>query len=95
MAEFDVRWWALRGAERRLVEIAEEAKAIFRHFPELRGKGRGFSAETPETPKAPARRRRLSAAARKRISDAQKARWAKVKAEKPAATGVQRTRKKR
>ncbi len=35
--------------------------------------------------KAPGRRRRLSAAARKRISDAQKARWAKAKKQQKAA----------
>ena len=42
MAEFDraqLRQWAVRGAEQRLQEIATEAAAIHRAFPELRGRG--------------------------------------------------------
>ena len=38
----DLRAWAVKGAEQRLVEIAEEAKAVFASFPELRAQGRGF-----------------------------------------------------
>ena len=39
MAEFDsaqLRQWAARGAEQRLLEIAAEAAAIYQAFPELR-----------------------------------------------------------
>jgi hypothetical protein len=73
------------GAERRLVEIAEEAAAIHRQFPELRGRNEVLSGGHVPSPfgrkrVAPVRRRRtMSAEARKRISEAQKARWAKQK----------------
>lgn len=39
MADQDVRKWALKGAEQRLVEIAEEAAQIYATFPELRDRG--------------------------------------------------------
>ena len=42
MAKSDLRAWAVKGAEQRLVEIAEEARWIFSAFPELRVPGRGF-----------------------------------------------------
>lgn len=87
----DVRKWAVIGAEQRLLQISEEAAAIYRAFPELRrgGRGRGAAgrrsapAADADASAAPVRkRRRLSAAARKRISDAQKRRWAKQRAAK-------------
>ena len=101
MADQAMRGWALKGAEQRLLEISEEAAAIYRAFPELRDRGVGTSggrrlgprrkdAEASATSTAPTRRRRkrtMSAEARKRISEAQKARWAKQKgaAETPAS----------
>jgi hypothetical protein len=98
------RRYALVGAEQRLLEIAEEAAKIFRVFPELRARGRGFAAlrgggaPAAEQTGGPGRKRRrrrrtMSAEARKRISDAQKARWAKHRAE-AAAKGAG-ARKKR
>jgi len=42
MAKTDLRGWAVKGAEQRLVELAEEARANFAAFPELRGPGCGF-----------------------------------------------------
>ena len=95
----DLRSYAVIGAEQRLLQIALEAANIFRVFPELRNRGfmtpgvpggtRGTQSRSgrpvagdDETPKR--RRRRMSAAARKRIGDAQRARWAKQK----AANGV-------
>ena len=108
MAKQQNEWrrYAVMGAEQRLLEIAEEAARIFRVFPELRERGRGFNAlrrggpttEGSSSP-APARgrrrgRRTMSAEARKRISDAQKARWAKHRSE-AAATGAGGARKKR
>lgn len=115
MAETNLRLWALKGAEQRLVEITEEAKAIFASFPELRAQGRGFmSAGTAGLSKGRKRRnesniprrgkRTMSAEARKRIGDAQRARWAKQKAangteeakSSPASQPVaKRSRKKR
>ena len=85
MGTSDLRTWALKGAEQRLVELAGEAKAIFAAFPELRARGRGFdvAASGPREGKEPTqgaaprrRRRKMSAEARKRIGDAQRARWA-------------------
>ncbi len=88
MAAENMRLWAIKGAEQRLVELAEEAKAIFATFPELRAQGRGFMAPATAEPSnvrmqaiqnKPSRRRKrtMSAEARKRIGDAQRERWAK------------------
>jgi hypothetical protein len=83
----NLRRYAVVGAEQRLLELAQEAAGIFAMFPELRGPGRGFLAGGQTGRKAAAgaaprrrRRRKMSAEARKRISDAQKARWARQKA---------------
>jgi hypothetical protein len=87
-ANGDLRRYAVVGAEQRLLEIAEEAARIFQVFPELRARGRGLDAVRGRSAAEPAaaqprkgrrRRRKMSAEARKRISDAQKARWAKQK----------------
>lgn len=82
---------ARRGAEARIRELAQETKELMLMFPDLRdsfdpdelplpfiiakGSGRVKRSST-ERP----RRRRMSASARARISAAQKARWAKLKA---------------
>lgn len=86
----DLRAYAVVGAEKRLLELAEEAAAIFAIFPELRAPGRGFmakgagrgvaAADGDAVPTKRRRRRKMSADARRRISEAQKARWAKQKA---------------
>jgi len=102
----DVRKWAVLGAEQRLLQIAEEAQAIYRAFPELRRAGRGripaagrASAAAGDVTSGAAsasaggrRRRNLSAEARKRISDAQKARWAKHRAKAAASDGGRKKR---
>jgi hypothetical protein len=87
----DIRRYAVVGAEQRLLEIGREAQEIFRVFPELRGRERGFdglragkseaeaTAQPSGTRKRRRRRRKMSAEARKRMSDAQKKRWAKKK----------------
>ena len=77
----ELRKYALAGAEWRLLLIAQEAAAIYRAFPELRDRGgqSGMAARSGgDETSAPGkrRRRRMSAAGRKRISDAQKKRWA-------------------
>lgn len=85
MARLDLRAWAVKGAEQRLVEIAEEARVIFQSFPELRERGRGFDlpkgatrAGSPQADSAKPRRRRrkMSAAARKAVSERMKKYWA-------------------
>jgi hypothetical protein len=86
----DLHAWARLGASQRLREIDQERAAIVKAFPELSGgparrrPGRppknsvvavttGTVSVQPKTRK----RRPMSAAARKAISEAQKARWAK------------------
>jgi hypothetical protein len=107
----DFRRYAVVGAEQRLTELANEAAEIFRVFPELSAHGRGLDAVRPTTPartsgsdsdderpnrKGGRRRSKMSAEARKRISDAQKARWAKQKAQAAASAPAPTTgRKKR
>ena len=86
----NLRRYAVVGAEQRLLELAQEAAGIFAMFPELRARGRGFMAEgqvrrsagqtAGDAAPRPRRRRKMSAEARKRISDAQKARWARQRA---------------
>jgi len=102
----NLRRYAVVGAEQRLLELAEEAAGIFAIFPELRAPGRGFMArgagsrprgggsETAGTgsPKRRRRRRKLSAEARKRISDAQKARWARQRRDAAAGGRAQKKR---
>ena len=116
MADSDMRTWALKGAEQRLLEIAEEAARIYAQFPELRDRAgsmpgggrrpRGAGGRGPgdrgvvDNVGRPARRpRTMSAEARKRISDAQKARWARQKAGNqtaaPAPSKSASARKKR
>jgi len=86
----ELRAWARIGAEKRLVEIAEEAAAIHRAFPELRNRrevpsrtlGRksnadGADATASATPAR--RRRRLSAAGRAKLRASLKKRWAAAK----------------
>jgi hypothetical protein len=86
MKQSDFRRWAMMGAQQRLAEIANEQGVILAAFPELRG-GSGAANTSvnngeAQIPQRKRRRFRMSAAARKRISDAQKARWAKQKAER-------------
>ena len=89
--DVDLRRWAVKGAEQRLVEIAGERARIYAQFPELRdrevailaarkGPGRPKGTATVTQPRR--KRRRMSKEARKRISEAQKARWARQRAEK-------------
>ena len=89
-----MRQWAVRGAEARLLELAEEIATIHRTFPELRDTsprraGRPGPAAIPNDgpdgripdPRR-RRRRKMSAEARNRISKAQKARRAREKTKK-------------
>lgn len=105
MADAVMRGWALKGAEQRLLEIAEEAARIYAEFPELRdragaapGRGRARGSAGGDT-KGLRKARTMSAEARQRISDAQKARWARQKAggaaNAPAAAKSRSGRKKR
>jgi hypothetical protein len=103
----DLHKWATLGAGQRLRELTEEITSIYRAFPGLRGtqgrrsaKGSRAQRGTGPTENAagdtaarPSRRRRkMSAEARKRISDAQKARWAKQRAEAATPGGARKKR---
>ena len=74
MAKSNLREWAVKGAEQRLVELADEARTIFAAFPELRGDGRRFEVgrdrKVATATVAPAKRRRkaMSAATRRKIA---------------------------
>ena len=86
-AKSDIRRWALIGAEQRLQQLAQEMAAIRAAFPELRRGRAGAGAAGARGGK-----RRLSAEARKRISDAQKARWAKHRANAATSEGARKKR---
>jgi hypothetical protein len=80
---------ARKGADHRYQELKAEIASLEKHFPHLSEprEGRGpknaqVSASPAEASPPPRKRRRMSAAARKKISDAQKARWAKQKGKK-------------
>jgi hypothetical protein len=76
---------ARKGAHHRYQELKAEIASLEKHFPHL-GEGRGSrSAQVSASPaeaSPPRKRRTMSAAARKKISEAQKARWAKQKGKK-------------
>ena len=82
---------ARKGAEHRYDELKAEITALVKNFPHLGSKA-GRAAKRGGAAMADAagaflkpiarKRRKLSAKARKAISDAQKARWAKHKAAK-------------
>lgn len=76
------REWARMGAHARLQQLDDERRAIFAAFPELR-RGAGLPAPAAASPGEARPRRRLSAAARKRMSAGMKRYWAKRKAGKP------------
>jgi hypothetical protein len=90
----------MMGAQQRLAEIANEQGAILAVFPELRERGKSAgvtSLNNGELQPAQRKRRRfrMSAEARKRISDAQKARWAKQKATNATSAPKSSSRRKK
>ena len=102
MADQAMRTCALKGAEQRLLEISEEAAAIYASFPELRDRGgingqarrpsgrpRRDQAESNGVGGQSRRKRTMSADARRRISEAQKARWARQKGAADGAADAQ------
>jgi hypothetical protein len=71
---------ARKGATHRLQELKAEIAQLVKVFPHLRY-GSAVSPAMPDAVEEPktGRRRTMSAAARKKISESQKARWAKLK----------------
>jgi hypothetical protein len=78
--------YARVGATARIGELQAEITAIHRIFPDLEEAHKPGRSKTalaaPMDPEPKRKRRKMSAAGRKAISDAQKARWAKLKAGK-------------
>jgi hypothetical protein len=98
-SDLDLRRYAVVGAEARLLQMAQEAEAIYRAFPELRV-GRGQLARTTPTngnasPSGAQRRRRskMSPAQRQAVSERMKKYWAGKRgtAEAPKATEPKQT----
>ena len=75
MAKFDLKEYARRGAEARVVELTSELATIYRAFPGLR---RGTVPAAAATTVRTARRRRkpMSAAQKKAVSVRMKKYWA-------------------
>ena len=74
---------AKKGATHRFQELKAELAELVKVFPHLRY-GSAVSPAMPDAVEEPKirRRRKMSARARKRISEAQKRRWAKQRANK-------------
>ena len=74
------------GAAHRYNELKAEMATLMKAFPHLRSSAGGRLVADTASDRSPSsrlhRRGKLSAAGRKAISDAQKARWAKVRAGK-------------
>lgn len=84
LEQADLRRFAVAGAARRIEELEREKAQILSAFPQLRARNRGTGALDRTVESASVgrkRRRRISAEGRRRISEAQKARWAKQKGE--------------
>jgi len=77
---------ARRGAQHRYEELQQELASLVRQFPDLRSGAGEFVKRGRRAVRAaaaelrPRKRRKMSAAARARISAAQRSRWAKLKA---------------
>ena len=77
---------ARRGAQHRYEELQEELASLVKQFPDLRSGAREIvkrgrrAVQAAAAELQPRKRRKMSAAARARISAAQRARWAKLKA---------------
>jgi hypothetical protein len=91
MTPAEVRRWARIGAEARLEALEREIAAIYHVFPDLRSRRsttNPYTAGVREALKGAVTRRRpprLSPQARKRIAEAQRKRWAELKARQVSA----------
>jgi hypothetical protein len=82
LAKFDLKLFARRGAEARLAELTQEISAIYSAFPDLRpGRSRQGAAAQSSRASAPDRRRSMSAAQRKAVSERMRKYWAARRAE--------------
>jgi len=83
LAKLDLKTFARRGAEARLAELNQEIKAIHSAFPDLRpGRLRqGSSAVASASAQSPRRRKSMSAAQRKAVSERMRKYWAARRAD--------------
>lgn len=72
-------------------DLKEEIEALEKQLAQLTGAATK-SAAAPVLAKAPKKKGGMSALGRARVAAAQKARWAKIKAAKPAAAAVKETK---
>ena len=73
MATFDLKQYALRGAQARVQELQQELTSIYRAFPGLRRRG-GAAAAASDRPVR--RRKPMSAAMKREVSRRMKKYWA-------------------
>ena len=73
MATFDLKQYALRGAQARVQELQQELTAIYRVFPGLR-RGGGAAAASSDRPVR--RRKPMTAAQKREVSRRMKKYWA-------------------
>ena len=73
MATFDLKQYALRGAQARVQELQQELTSIYRAFPGLR-RGGGAAAAASDRPVR--RRKPMSAAMKREVSRRMKKYWA-------------------
>jgi hypothetical protein len=74
LATFDLKQYALRGAQARVQELQEELSSIYRAFPGLR-RGGGAAAATSGN-RTVRRRKPMSAAMKREVSRRMKKYWA-------------------
>src|SRR5262245_35420954 len=80
LALFDLKEYARRGAQARLVELNQEIEAIYGAFPDLRDRRRGPRAALQTNASSPRegvrKRRTLTAAQRKAVGERMRKYWA-------------------
>ena len=69
MKQVDFKRWALLGAQERLSQLANEATAIYKAFPELRSHAIGFGKRAAKPADAGALKRRVLSAEARTIRD--------------------------
>jgi len=91
LAQGDLRKYAVLGAEARLLQLAEEAAAIYRAFPELRDREVTQPSKATSNGRQTRRRRRtMTAAERKAVSARMRKYWAGRRAAKTVASNAAR-----
>lgn len=78
MAKFDLKEYARLGAQARVQELQAELAEIYRTFPGLRTGRRGATAAAKQSPSGTARRKRrtMTAAQKREVSQRMKRYWA-------------------